>query len=181
METGSQVQRKTALERVLYQTNAILFHAIRILAGGMFALCILINFANVVGRYAFGKPIYWAEEITIFLIMWCVMLGASLVAAGEDHLKVEILEVSLKPWAVRVCHLGIAVATLAISLLVVFCGYQLVAKLFVMHQLSVVAQVPMSIVFSSLPVGFGLMSLVAICRIYELALKKPGALLKSWR
>ncbi len=49
---------------------------IRAVLGSLIFLGVLINFANVVGRYVFLKPIIWAEEILVFIMVWCVMLGA---------------------------------------------------------------------------------------------------------
>lgn len=184
MEARTSVEAqpvRTEVEKVLYCINNLLFSAVRLLAGALFSLCIIINFANVIGRYGFHKPLYWAEEVTIFLIIWCVMLGAALVAAGGDHLKVEVLEISLKPKALRFHRLLVTAGTLAVCALVALAAYRLVVKLFAMGQTSVVAQVPMGAAFGALFVGFLLITLVTLCRLYERLLNRPGVLLRSWR
>jgi hypothetical protein len=58
-----------ALERVI---------AVVIGCGFLFALA--LNFSNVVGRYVFHAPIFWAEEAMIYTFVWCVFLGAVFVA-----------------------------------------------------------------------------------------------------
>ena len=40
--------------------------------GLILLLAIAINFANIVGRYAFLAPLPWAEEVLSFLVIWGV-------------------------------------------------------------------------------------------------------------
>ena len=51
----------------------------RAIIGTMILVGILINVANVIGRYLFLEPIIWAEEIMIYIMVWTVFIGAILV------------------------------------------------------------------------------------------------------
>ena len=42
----------------------------RLIIGCMILVGILINVANVIGRYLFLEPIIWAEEIMIYIMVW---------------------------------------------------------------------------------------------------------------
>ena len=42
---------------------------------------VAIVFANVVGRYVFGRAIFWAEEVLVFLVVWGVR------GDGRDRLQ----------------------------------------------------------------------------------------------
>ena len=57
-----------------------LVSALRVMAGVLLAASVLLNFANVIGRYFFNASIYWAEEVMLFLMVACVFLGNGVVA-----------------------------------------------------------------------------------------------------
>lgn len=81
---------------------SVLQVALSALIGGGLLFALALNFANVILRYAFRAPIYWAEEVMIFTFVWCVFLGAAVVAFRGDHLRVELFEWILPADARRV-------------------------------------------------------------------------------
>ena len=52
----------------------------RVIIGALILFSIALNFANVIGRYVFFSSIIWAEEVMIFIMVWCVFIGAILVS-----------------------------------------------------------------------------------------------------
>jgi TRAP-type C4-dicarboxylate transport system permease small subunit len=44
---------------------------------------------NVFLRYLFSRPIFWAEEISVLLLVWVVLLGAGLVQKKDDHVAIS--------------------------------------------------------------------------------------------
>ena len=63
--------------------------AIRAVLGTLILAGVALNFANVVGRYVFFQPIIWAEEVLVFIMIWCVMLGATVVTWENQHLRMD--------------------------------------------------------------------------------------------
>jgi len=59
----------------------------RILMGSIVA----IIFYAVVMRYVFQYPPYWAEELSRFIFIWIIMLGAVLVTREQSHIEFVIL------------------------------------------------------------------------------------------
>lgn len=142
-----------------------LFKIVGVIAGLVFLAAILIDFANVVGRYVFHSPIFWAEEIVVYAIVWCVMTGAALVVWRSVHLRVEILEMFLaKRLKVRL-RIMILLVTALVALAMVYYGSQFVLFIASMDQRSAVSNVPMSVPFAAVPVGFALIALAAIVRV----------------
>ena len=47
-----------------------------LITGMIFLAAALINIANVIGRYVFSAPIFWAEEVLVFMVIWAVFLSA---------------------------------------------------------------------------------------------------------
>src|SRR3954468_13264332 len=71
----------------------------RIIIGSAILGSIAINFANIIGRYLLLAPIIWAEEIMIYINVWCVFIGCILVTWDGRHLKMDLLSAMLKsPW-----------------------------------------------------------------------------------
>jgi TRAP-type C4-dicarboxylate transport system permease small subunit len=42
-------------------------------------------------RYVFLHPIFWADELARYLMVWMIFLGAGKVAGNEGHVSVTIL------------------------------------------------------------------------------------------
>jgi C4-dicarboxylate transporter DctQ subunit len=53
--------------------------------GAALAFGTLLLFVNVVLRYVFHAPLGWAEELTIYLIVWVVMIGGSVGGRVHGH------------------------------------------------------------------------------------------------
>lgn len=136
----------------------------RIVIGTLVLFSIALNFANVIGRYVFLSPIIWAEEVMIFIMVWCVFIGAILVSWDGQHLKMDLLSTKLKPPLKQIVN-GFTLAVFLIS-----CGF-IVAQSFKavslfgrLGQESAVAGIPMVIPHSALLIGFLLMTVGAAVR-----------------
>jgi TRAP-type C4-dicarboxylate transport system permease small subunit len=51
----------------------------------------LIMFYDVSMRYAFNSPTYWADEISIYVIIWAVFLSMAWVLKTGKHIRVELV------------------------------------------------------------------------------------------
>jgi TRAP-type C4-dicarboxylate transport system permease small subunit len=137
----------------------------RLILGVLCFTGIAINFANVVGRYVFSAPIIWAEEILVYIMIWCVFIGAILVTWEGRHIKMDLLAVSMPvPW--RYIVNGLMVLTfILICLFVMKQSWTLTAMMAEVDQQSVVARLPMAAVHASILVGFTLMLLAVLVRL----------------
>lgn len=59
--------------------------------GGALMVCVLLNFANVVARYAFNKAIFGIEEVQVYIVVAICFLGAVLVTFRHGHLRMDAL------------------------------------------------------------------------------------------
>ncbi|KKK36805.1 C4-dicarboxylate ABC transporter permease [Mesobacillus campisalis] len=57
----------------------------------------LLVFGNVILRYAFNSGITWSEEMSRFLFVWMVFLGAIAALKDNMHLGVDIVTNALPP------------------------------------------------------------------------------------
>jgi TRAP-type transport system small permease protein len=79
-------------------TNSIL----NVLMALTLAMMSILVFGNVVLRYVFNSGITWSEEMSRFLFIWMVFLGAIGALRDNDHLGVDILLKKLPLGAKRV-------------------------------------------------------------------------------
>lgn len=51
----------------------------------------ILLLVNVFLRYLFSRPFSWAEEISVLLIVWVVLLGAGLVQKKDEHVAISYI------------------------------------------------------------------------------------------
>lgn len=142
----------------------IILGAIRAALGALIFTGVALNFANVVGRYVFLKPIIWAEEVLVFIMIWCVMLGATLVTWENQHLRMDAVYHLTPPRVRRWLNLLSTLAFLVAGVFVLVQSARVVAVVAGTGQRSVVAEIPMVIPYGALPVSFGLIVAVLVWR-----------------
>ncbi|MFC4768051.1 TRAP transporter small permease [Effusibacillus consociatus] len=64
---------------------------LKIAIASSLALMSILVFGNVVLRYAFNSGITWSEEMSRFLFIWMIFLGAILGLKENEHLGVDML------------------------------------------------------------------------------------------
>jgi TRAP-type C4-dicarboxylate transport system permease small subunit len=138
--------------------------AIRAVLGTLILVGVVINFANVVGRYVFLKPIIWAEEVLVFIMIWGVMLGATLVTWENQHLRMDAVYHLTPPRVRRWLNLLSTLAFLLAGVFLLVQSARVVALVAGTGQRSVVAEIPMVIPYGALPVSFGVMVIVLVWR-----------------
>ncbi len=110
---------------------------------------------QVASRYVFNRPTSWSEELARYLFVWITFLGAAVVIRKRRHVDVTVLTDRLPPGAAKVVYLVADLAVLFMLGALTWAG----AGLAVMahRQLSAAMDLPMSVAYSAMPVGTGLM------------------------
>ena len=130
--------------------------AIRAMLGILILAGVSLNFANVVGRYVFFAPIIWAEEVLVFIMVWCVMLGATLVTWENQHLRMDAVYHLAPPRVRRWLNLATTLAFLLAGAFVLVQSLRVFLLVAGTGQRSVVADVPMVIPFAAIPLSFAI-------------------------
>lgn len=133
-------------------------------AAAMLALIAAINIVNVVGRYAFARPIETAEELMLFLLIAAVFLSFAKVTHDGAHIRMDMLQRALPPVAGRALEIVSDLVTIAVALTLVVVGTPLVLKLMEYGQRSEALGIPMAIPQSVVPIGFALSALLLVLR-----------------
>jgi TRAP-type C4-dicarboxylate transport system permease small subunit len=53
-------------------------------------ICVMV-FTQVVARYLFSSPIYWAEEFTLSVFSWVAFIGSALALRKSRHARITLV------------------------------------------------------------------------------------------
>ncbi|MBI3076828.1 MAG: TRAP transporter small permease [Deltaproteobacteria bacterium] len=129
---------------------------LRAAVGALMVSAVLLNFANVIGRYVFARPFIWAEEVMQFLNVWAVMLGAAVITRDRTHLRMDAFYTLLSRPARRAVDAFINLLAVAVSAYVIVQSLAMIRMLALTGQRSVIARLPMAVIYLSVPLGFAL-------------------------
>jgi TRAP-type C4-dicarboxylate transport system permease small subunit len=142
----------------------------RMAIGLILLLAIVINFANIVGRYIFLAPLPWAEEVLSFLVIWGVAFGASAVTYDRRHLAMDLFSLTFSPRLRRILDGLVLVAMIGLCGFACIQAWKIVQIMASNGQVSITAGIPMTIPYSAFVLGFALITVVAIV----VALRRNG-------
>jgi len=132
----------------------VLMTILRTVAGVLLVGSVIVNFANIIGRYFFSVSIQWAEEVMLFLMIGCVFLNCGLVGWSGRQIRMDAI-VSLLPRPLR------AIVELVCDVLLVVTSIIVAA----LDQRSQAANIPLVLPQAMLPIGFLLMALLVGIRL----------------
>ena len=117
-----------------------------------------IMMTQVVMRYFFSAPIFWAEEISVQLLVFVTLFGLSLLVQRVQLVTIDFLPRALPD---RARHALLAVLGGVMLVLLVFLtklGWEWVTRADVRLELGATTQLPRWYNFSALPLAFGIMA-----------------------
>ena len=117
----------------------------------------LLLFVNVVMRYIFLLPIYWAEELSRYLMVWMIFIGASQVTLQGGHIAVDIVPRLLSKRANLTLALAINLVCILFSIVLAYFSYKQMMRVKAAHQISPAMELPMWIAYLAIPLGAVLM------------------------
>lgn len=139
LSTGSDVGAAGFAERL---GNSIA-HYCGLIGAVALAIIVVINGANVVGRYFFGQPLPWAEELMLYLMIFVVFVGAAVATWRGVHIGIDALVTRLPFAAQRLAHIAMSLLAIVILLTVARAGYSTVSMLYAFDQRSDALEAPM--------------------------------------
>jgi TRAP-type C4-dicarboxylate transport system permease small subunit len=135
-----------------------------VLAGTLFLIAVVLNFTNVIGRYVFGMPVFWAEETLTFLVIWIVFLVAGSITYRGAHLNMDLVYSRMPSILKRVVNIAILLALIVCTTFTAVQSWKVVALHYRNHGVTAGTDIPLVIPHSALLFGFSFMALAAIVR-----------------
>ncbi|MDL2280526.1 TRAP transporter small permease [Selenomonadales bacterium OttesenSCG-928-I06] len=127
-------------------------------------------FVSVICRYVLNDPIFWADEVAAYLIIWSAMLGFSIAFKENRHIRV-VLFYNVMPYKVkRIFSTLVALCGLIFCILFTIAGIQLEEIYMMLGQESLNAQIPLWIPYIVVPISgvtFGLRFLFELLFIFK--------------
>ena len=117
----------------------------------------LLLFVNVVMRYVFLLPIYWAEELSRYLMVWMIFIGASQTTLYGGHIAVDIVPRLLSKRANAILAIIINLLCILFALVLIYFSFKQVMRVKAAQQISPALEMPMWIAYLSIPLGTALM------------------------
>ncbi len=99
----------------------------RFLAWAIFA-AFGITVVEVVSRYVFNSPTYWAHETTTFLIAAIFLVGGPIALARDKHIRVRIFYDAVKPPGRRIFDIVNSLIALVFFAGLAFASWIMVSK-----------------------------------------------------
>ncbi len=153
--------------RWVARTNSALFTLTAIPAALLVLAEIAVLFAGIVGRYVFHSPLVWSDELAGILFLWLAMLGSVLAFQRDEHMRMTAVVGMLNPGARAFLDVVAVAASLAFLLLVIYPAYEFAAD--EVYVTTPALEIVNAWRAAALPVGIGLMLMVAVLRLASVA------------
>ena len=136
-----------------------------LLSGTLFLIAVVLNIVNVIGRYVFGMPVFWAEEALTFTVIWIVFLVVGTITYRGAHLNMDLVFSRMPPDVQRVVRVAIALALIVCTTYTAVQSWKVVALHYLTGGVTAGTNIPLVIPHSALLFGFSFMALAAVVRL----------------
>ncbi|HWR62375.1 MAG TPA: TRAP transporter small permease, partial [Clostridia bacterium] len=133
---------------------------------GSLAFNVIIVLMQVIMRSVFNYSLSWTEELSRYIFIWQVWLGASTALKYNEHIRVELIFTFVKN--VKVQRIIKAIANLiwlAFCIFLTSSGWKLVQSMIGRNALSSGMRVPLAFVYIVLPISALLICIRLVPRI----------------
>jgi C4-dicarboxylate transporter DctQ subunit len=145
----------TLVERADAGLAAIEQVLVVLLIGGITAIMMV----QVVLRYFFGAPLFWAEEVSVQLLVFASVFGLSLLTRRGELVSIDFLPRALSPRASHALMAALGLVMLAMLVFIAWLGWEWIARADVRMELSATTQTPRWYTYAVLPLGLSCMAL----------------------
>ncbi len=112
--------------------------------------------ANALGRYIFGKSIFFSEELNQFLIVSVTFIGFAYAVRKGRNIRMTALYDYLSHRSRKLIATLIALTTSLVMFYLCYEAYLYVFDLKNLNRLSPALQFPVYAIYSIIPIGFGI-------------------------
>ena len=120
----------------------------------MMMVMVILIFTQVFTRYVMSDSLGWTEEASRYLFIWLIFLSIGIAFVDKKHISIDILT-DLFPKAIQKIIFQLSyIILIGLSIFLFNEGINLVENLQNFGQKSSTLQIPMWMIYLSLPVGF---------------------------
>ncbi len=135
---------------MLSKANNTFYEATKALAVVMFIGMVVLSILQVFCRYVLKISLSFTEELARFLFIWVTFLGSAMALKRHQHVRMELLLERLPAGLARAVRLISSCLSVVIYVIMIGSGIVVISK--TMQQTSAALNLPMGIVYASVPV-----------------------------
>lgn len=139
--------------------------AVKALLGIFLIIMSVVIIVQVIFRFGLHAALPWSEELTRYLMIYIVFIGAGYAARYGQLMRVELLEMMLPQKMRNWYMLFMGVIMVAAMAVIIVAGGAFVKM--AMSQRSPSLQIPMAVVYFSIPLGGALMVVNVFASVAE--------------
>ena len=141
----------------------------------------LIAFYGVITRYLFRRPPDWAEEISIYMIIWAVFITASILAEEKGHVAATLIVERFSMKTRRYLAVFNGLVAFGFCVAVSILGFKIVSAAYLNDERSITAlRFPVWIPYLSVATGCTLVALRYVLRVFRLVFSfQPSEILET--
>ncbi len=124
-----------------------------VVSSTLLGLMTVVIIIQVIFRYFISYSLAWPEELGRYLFIASVYIGSSYVEQHDKHLAITILRTNGGKFLGKWLPVIVPCITVAFSGLMTVWGTQMVIFMYQTNQLAPAIEVPMYIVYASIPLG----------------------------
>jgi C4-dicarboxylate transporter DctQ subunit len=139
-----------------------------VIGGVLIAVMTAIVTFAVITRYILDQPIGWSEEVSIYLMIWAIFLGAAYTLKQDAHIGVDLLMSRLPPHLKPILHCFHYLAGLLFISTLLFKGIEMINLSVMLGSRSIATDFPLYFVQLSVPIGAALLLLQLLSKLLHL-------------
>jgi len=122
-------------------------------------------------RYALKASLVWYDEFASYLLVWLTFYGAVVASYRRRHIGFEVVLNKFRPETRRIFDFISELFVLGFQVVLFYYGWQLMEKIGADTAISL-PWVKMAWIYSVLPITGGLMLIISVMRLIDIALAK---------
>lgn len=137
-----------------------------VILGILFVFMTFLVIYQVVSRYVFNSPLTFTEDLLGYSFVWLTLIGTTILFSNKEHMNIDFI-VDKFPKNVRASIdilIDLLVIVVAIGIFI-YGGFKVIQIGGL--QMSPTLNIPLSYVYSILPITGVLLIIICLCNVYE--------------
>ncbi len=129
------------------------------------AIMALIITAQVIWRYFLRNPIFWAEELARYSLVWMTFVGAAVALREGSLANMDILVSKLRPSIQKWVSIAVLLVNSSLLAFLLVFSIRLVNLPSITSQVSPAMGIPIKYAYAAMPVGLSIMLVQSLLKI----------------
>lgn len=147
---------------------------VQFVLGAMAIIMLVVNLAQIAGRYVFFHSIPWSEELSTYMYVWIIFLSLHMLSKERSELSIDAIRCKNPRNAKIILILRESISLLAVAVLLV-ASIMIVSKSMQFPQKTASLKLNTSVMYLCMPISFFLVTLQKLTNIIKAVRGGPEA------